>query len=140
MRKRAANWQALLVPMSPAATKALDNISTLWIPDLLDPSKIIYQATNFYQLAPKTKQLDTILDCVPTAINMELLCSTNSRIIKATRLESTPLGQGHQETTSVKILWEGAALPKDLSIGILGRFPTRHFVPDPRQCYRCVRF
>ena len=128
-RKRAANGQALLVPMSPAAAEALDNISSLRIPDPLDPSKVIRQAANFFQLAPKTKRLEAILDRVPTAIDMELLASTNSKILKATRLESSRGGRGRQETTSVKILWEGATLPKYLTIGILGRFPTRFFGP-----------
>ena len=139
-RKRAANGQALLVPMSPAVAEALDNISSLRIPDPLDSSKVIRQAANFFQLAPKTKRLEAILDRVPTAIDMELLASTNSKILKATRLESSRGGRGRQETTSVKILWEGATLPKYLTIGILGRFPTHRFVPDPRQCYRCFRF
>ena len=110
------------------------------IPDPFDPSKVIRQAATFFQLAPKKKRLEAILDRVLTAIDMDLLASTNSRIIKATRLESTPGGRGHQETTSVKKLREGAALPKYRSIRILGRFPTRRFVPDRRQCYRCLRF
>ena len=118
----------------------VDNISSLRIPDPLDSSKVIRQAANFFQLAPKTKRLEAILDRVPTAIDMELLASTNSKILKATRLESSRGGRGRQETTSVKILWEGATLPKYLTIGILGRFPTRRYVPDPRQCYRCLRF
>ena len=126
--------------MSPAAAEALDNISSLRILDPLDPSKVIRQAANFSQLAAKTKRLDAILDRVPTAIDMESLASTNSKILKATRLESSRGGRGRQETTSVKILWEGATLPKYLSIGILGRFPTCRYVPDPRQCYRCLWF
>ena len=126
--------------MSPAAAEALDNIYALRIPDPFDPSKVIRQAANFFQLAPKKKRLEAILDRVLTAIDMDLLSSTNSRIIKATRLESTPGGRDRQETTSVKKLREGAALPKYRSIRILGRFPTRRFVPDWRQCYRCLRF
>ena len=113
-RKRAANGQALLVLMSPAAVEALDNISSLRI---LDSSKVIRQAANFFQLAAKTKRLEAILDRVPTAIDMELLASTNSKILKATRLESSQGGRGR-----------------------LGRFPTRRYVPDSRQCYRCLRF
>ena len=119
VEERTEHPQAFLVPMSPAAAEALDNISALWIPDPLDPSKVIGQAANFFQLAanvfqlaPKTKRLEAILNRVPTAIEMDLLVSTNSRIIKATRLESTRGGRGSQETLSVKILWEGATLPK----------------------------
>ena len=61
-RQRAANGQALLVRMSPAAAEALDNISSLGIPDPFDPSKVIRQAANFFQLAAKTKRLEAILD------------------------------------------------------------------------------
>ena len=81
-----------------------------------------------------------IVQHVPVMVPANLL-KTTTGVTDATRMTVWDASTKQAlPTKSIKVRWEGSALPQSIQVGHLGSYTVRPFTPDPVRCFRCQKF